>query len=41
MHLVISTEKGDIVNIEVDSSELIENVKAIIEVEVMLYFMWN
>lgn len=33
-HLVITTETGEIFNIEIDAAEQVENLKALIEVEV-------
>ncbi len=36
VHLVITNEMGDIFNVEVEASEVIENLKAIVEVEVLM-----
>jgi len=33
MHIVVTSEQGEVFNFEIDENELVENVKALIEVE--------
>jgi hypothetical protein len=40
MKLVISTDDGGIVNVDVDANEMVENLKAIVEVEVVATFIF-
>ena len=35
IHLTITSDLGHLVNLEVDPEELIENIKALVEVEVL------